>query len=240
MTHRDHPVPGNRLLAALPPADLDRLRARLEPVPLTLRQVLHEPGDRITAVHFPESGYGSNIILMEDGSGSEVGLIGREGMIGLPLLFGVDHAAHRVMVQDPGTALRLDARALPGALEESPALRALLLCFAHAFQAQVAWTAACNARHALEQRLARWLLMAHDRTDGEAFPMTHEFLSLMLGVRRPGITVAAGMLRKAGLIHYDRARMEVIDRPGLEEAACECHAAVRREYMRVPGAAGMP
>jgi CRP-like cAMP-binding protein len=241
LANHDHVSrPRNRLLAALPPEDLLRFRPRLRPVALELRQILASPGERIAAVHFPESGYVSNIILLEEGGGAEVGLIGREGMTGLPLLHGVDRSPDRAMVQSPGRALRLDAPAFREALEESPALRRLLLLYAVGFQVQVAQTAACNAHHPTEQRLARWLLMAHDRSEGDAFPMTHDFLSLMLGVRRQGVTVAAGMLQKAGLIRYGRGQMEIADRPGLEAAACECHGSVRREYECLLGPAGLP
>ncbi len=240
MAHHDVPPPRNRLLAALPAEDLARLRPRLRPVGLALRQVLHAPGEAITAVHFVETGYGSNVIALEEGDGGEIGLTGREGMMGLPVLYGVDRSPHLAMIQNPGTALRLEAPAFRAALEESPALRRLLLLHAMGALVQVAQTAACNLRHPLEQRLARWLLMAHDRAEGDGFPMTHEFLALMLGVRRQGVTVTAGMLQKAGLIHYGRGRMEVADRPGLEAAACRCHGSVRREQERLLGPAGMP
>ena len=143
---------------------------------------------------FPETGWCSNLVSLEDGDFGEVGLIGREGLVGLPLVYGDDRSSAESMAQAPGTALRLDADAFRAALDESPALRALLLRFALAFQAQVAQTAACNGRHPVEQRLARWLLMAHDRAEGDTFPITHEFLSMMLGVRRAGVTVAAGAL----------------------------------------------
>jgi CRP-like cAMP-binding protein len=166
-----------------------------------------------------------------------VGLIGREGMVGLPLLYGDDRGSTESVVQTPGTAWRLGADAFHAALDDTPALRALLLRYALAFQVQVTQTAACNARHPVEQRLARWLLMAHDRAESDTFLLTHEFLSQMLGVRRAGVTVAAGVLRRAGLIRYERGTIEVIDRPGLEAAACDCHAAVRREFVRLLGPA---
>lgn len=231
MALRESPAPPrNRLLAALPPAELNRLRPRLEAVELPLRAVLLAPGEPILAVHFPERGLTSNLITLRGGDTTEVGLIGREGMIGLPLLYGVDRALHEAMVQVPGIALRLDAGAFREALGEGTALRALLLRYALAFHAQVAQTAACNGRHQIEPRLARWVLMAHDRADGDEFPMTHEFLSMMLGVRRAGVSVAASALQKAGLIRYGNGRMAVTDRPGLEAAACECYGAIRRGY----------
>jgi CRP-like cAMP-binding protein len=228
-------APRNRLLAALPPAELDWLRPRLEQVELPLRHVLHMPDDRITAVHFPETGWVSLLATLEGGDAAEVGLAGPEGMTGLPLLHGVEHSPFEAMVQSGATVLRLEALEFRAALDRSPAFRALLLRYALAFSAQLAWTAACNGRHAIEQRLARWMLMAHDRSESDDFAMTHEFLAMMLGVRRAGVTVAAGALQRAGLIRYERGRMTVTDRPGLEAAACECHGHVRGEYERLLG-----
>jgi CRP-like cAMP-binding protein len=173
------------------------------------------------------------LAYMEDGDAAEVGLIGREGFVGLAVLLGADHDDVEAMVQSPGTALRMDARAFREDLERIPALRTLLLRHVLVHHGQVVRTAACNGRHLTEQRLARWLLMAHDRVEGDEFPMTHEFLSLMLGVRRAGVTVAAGHLQKAGFIRYERGRIEVTDRPGLESVACECYGMVRRASDRL-------
>jgi CRP-like cAMP-binding protein len=222
------PVLRNRLLAALPRDDLARLWPRLEAVELPFRKVLHKPGKTIEAVYFPETGWASMLTYMEDGDAAEVGLIGHEGMVGLPVLLGADHDDIEAMVQCPGTALRMDAQAFREALERIPTFRTLLLRYALVHHGQVARTAACNGRHQIDQRLARWLLMSHDRAEGDEFPMTHEFLSMMLAVRRAGITVAAGSLQKAGLIRYGRGRIEITDRPGLESAACECYGIVRR------------
>jgi CRP-like cAMP-binding protein len=220
----------NHLLAALPPEDLARLWPLLEEVDLPLRHVLHAPDEPIAVVHFPEIGWVSMLAYLENGDAAEVGLVGREGMVGLPLLLGADRSTLEAMVQAPGTALRLDAGAFRDALSTSPALRTLLSRYALAHHEQVARTAACNGRHRIEKRLARWLLMAHDRADGGKFPITHEFLAMMLGVRRGGVTIAAGMLQKASLIRYDRGHLTVTDRPGLEAVACDCYGTVRREY----------
>jgi CRP-like cAMP-binding protein len=232
------PVTRNRLLAALPPDILAALRPRLEAVELPLRHVLHAVGEPIRAVYFPETGYASMLAYMEDGDAAEVGMIGREGMIGLPVLLGADFDDIEAMVQSPGTALRMDAAAFRAELDRAPAFRALLLRYALVHHGQVARTAACNGRHHTDQRLARWLLMAHDRATKDEFPMTHEFLSMMLGVRRAGISVAAGQLHKAGLIRYERGCIEVTDRPGLEAAACECYGIVRRARDALLGPAG--
>ena len=220
--------PRNRLLTALPPDDLAELLPQFQPVELELRQILHEPGKAIGSVYFVETGWVSMLAYMEDGDAAEVGLVGREGVVGLPILLGADCNDLEAMVQAPGMALRMDAAAFRQALEQIPALHALLLRYALLHHGQVARTAACNGRHQIEQRLARWLLMAHDRADGDRFPMTHEFLSMMLGVRRAGVTVAAGVLQKAGLIRYGGGIVVVADRPGLEAVACECYGVVRR------------
>jgi CRP-like cAMP-binding protein len=221
--------PRNRLLALLPSDDFATLRPRLHSVELSLRQVLHEPNKPIDFVYFPEIGWISMLAYLEDGDAAEVGLIGKEGMAGLPVLLGDDNDDLEAMVQAPGTALRMEKAAFRDALERLPALRTLLLRYALMHHGQVARTAACNGRHQTDQRLARWLLMAHDRAEGDEFPMTHEFLSMMLGIRRAGVTVTAGLLQKAGLIRYGRGRVEVTDRPGLESVACECYGIVRRE-----------
>ncbi len=231
------PVPRNRLLAALPPEELERLRPRLRAVELPFDHTLYPADGEIDAVLFPEGGMCSLLATLEGGEQVEVGIVGREGLIGLPLVFGDDRSLVEARVQMEGTALRLGAAALRAAMAESAALRGLLHRYALAFQAQVTMTAACNARHAIEQRLARWLLIAHDRAGADEFPMTHEFMAMMLGVRRPGVSLAAGVLQKAGLIHYVRGRMAVTDRPGLEAASCECYHTARREFARLLGPA---
>ncbi|GGC71716.1 cyclic nucleotide-binding protein [Siccirubricoccus deserti] len=229
------PTPRNHLLAALPPEDLALLWPQLSPVELPFRQTLHMPEEPIRAVYFPETGYTSRLSPMEDGDFAEVGLVGPEGMTGLAPLLGADTDSFEMLVQVPGTAFRMDAGAFREALDRIPSFRPLLNRYALAHFEQVARTGACNGRHHTDQRLARWLLMAHDRVEREPFPMTHEFLSMMLGVRRAGITVAAGTLQKAGLIRYERGRMEITDRPGLEAASCECYGTARRAYDRLLG-----
>ena len=236
--HQNHSPVRNGLLAALPPEDLARLRPSLQPVELPFDQTLYPADGTVEAVLFPESGMVSLLATLEDGEQVEVGIAGREGLIGLPLVFGDDRSLVEVRVQQEGTALRLDAADLRDGVGESAALRALLLRYAMAFNAQVSITAACNAFHVVEQRLARWLLIAHDRADGDEFPMTHDFLSTILSVSRPGISIAAGVLQKAGLIHYNRGRTEVTDRPGLEAASCECYHVARREFARLLGTGG--
>jgi CRP-like cAMP-binding protein len=230
----------NGLLAVLPFEDLARLRPSLQPVELPFDLTLYPADGAVEAVLFPETGMVSLLATLDDGEQVEVGIAGREGLIGLPLVFGDDRSLVEARVQMEGTALRMDAAALRDGMEGSAALRGLLHRYALAFQAQVTMTAACNARHPIEQRLARWLLTAHDRADGDEFPMTHEFMAMMLGVRRPGVSLAAGVLQKAGLIHYVRGRMTVTDRPGLEAASCECYHTTRREFARLLGTGGAP
>jgi CRP-like cAMP-binding protein len=235
--HQPSPV-RNGLLAALPPEDLARLRPGLRPADLPFDQTLFPAEGMVEAGLFIESGMVSLLATLDDGKQVEVGVVGREGLVGLPLAFGDDRSLVEARVQQEGTALRLDAADLRDGMGESAALRSVLNRYALAFNTQVSLTAACNALHPVSERLARWLLTAHDRADGDEFPMTHDFLSTILSVSRPGISIAAGVLQKAGLIHYDRGRMEVTDRPGLEAASCECYHVARREFARLLGTGG--
>jgi CRP-like cAMP-binding protein len=173
---------------------------------------------------------------LADGTQAEVGLIGREGMAGLSLMSGVATSFVEAMVQMPGTALQMSAEDFRHEADENPAFRMLLLRYDMALQAQIMQTAACNGRHGLKQRLARWLLMSHDRADGNSLPLTQEFISMMLGVHRPSITVAAGALQQANLIRYAGGRITIADRAGLEDASCECYGKVRRRFDVLLGA----
>ena len=231
----DSPAIRNRLLAALPSGVLTQLLPQMQPVALDLRKVLYAPEALIKTVHFVETGWVSMIARLEDGSSAEVGLVGREGMTGLPLVFGVGISTTEALVQGPGTALRMEASVFRHALDEHSSLRALLFRYGEFMRAQITQTAACNGHHGLEQRLARWLLMSHDRADNDQFIMTHEFMATMLCVHRPSVTVAAKLLQQAGLIRYGSGCVVVIDRPGLEAAACECHGVIRRQYRKLLG-----
>jgi CRP-like cAMP-binding protein len=235
MAPPSRPAPRNRLLAALPPEDLATLWPQLKLVELPIRQVLHAPEQPITEIYFPETGYVSMLAYMEDGDAIEVGQIGFDGVVGIPVLLEGDSDGLEAMVQHPGTALRMSAAALREMLASMPTLHRLLLRYALLHHQQVARTGACNGRHGVAERLARWLLMAHDRTEGDTFPMTQELMSMMLGVRRAGVSVAAGFLQKAGLIHYERGQITVTNRRGLEAAACECYGLVRRASDRFHG-----
>jgi CRP-like cAMP-binding protein len=233
MPDLEQPSLRNQLLAKLSTEDFYWLVPHLRRADMPFRATLHTAGEPIASAIFPEYGYASMLASLEDGDAAEVGMIGFEGVIGLPLLFGTDRSSVEAMVQSAGSAHHLPAEIFQQACEERPAIRALMLRYAMAFNVQVTMTAACNGRHLVEQRLARWLLMAHDRTEADEFAMTHEFLSMMLGVRRAGITVAAGALQRAGYIRYEQGRIRVTDRHGLEVAACECHGIVRRETERL-------
>jgi CRP-like cAMP-binding protein len=225
----------NRLLAALPAADFELLSASLTLVSLSLKQTLLEADEPIKAAYFVETGMVSYLAYLAGGEAIEVGLIGSEGMVGMPLILGVDSAPAGAIVQMQGTALRISPAALRQAFNESKALHTRLLRYMQALYTQVSQTAACNGHHSLEERLARWLLMAHDRAEGDEFPMTHEFMALMLGVRRSGVTVTAGTLKQAGLISYASGRMTVLDRPSLEATACECYGTVQRHFEQLLG-----
>lgn len=229
----DLPIP-NLLLASLPDDDVAALRPHFETVRLPLRKVLHEMGGPIEHCYFTDGGMVSLLIRLEDGASIEAGVVGKEGLVGFAALMGFKHAApHTSMVQLPGTGVRI----APGILREEmlrrPALLDRVLKFSQVLNAQIAHTAACNAHHSLSERLARWLLMAHDRAQSDALALTQEFLSMMLAVRRPGVTVAARMLQATGAIEYERGRIAVRNRILLEEASCECYALVREHYRRL-------
>ena len=226
---------GNRLLATLPGDELIQLRPHLERVQLDLRDVLYEQGVPMRHVYFPETAVVSFTNTMREGGTVEVGTAGREGMVGLAAFLGDDSSFVRAIAQVPGAALRMDVAAFVRVARAPNALHRLLLRYTEAFLAQVAQTAACNAAHLVEQRCARWLLMTHDRVNGDEFPMTHEFLALMLGVRRAGVTLAMCGLQEAQLVSYTRGRVAITDRVGLERASCECYCTVRGHFERLLG-----
>jgi CRP-like cAMP-binding protein len=199
------------------------MRPCLHPVNLSLRQVLNETGTAIEDVYFVEEGVVSLLTDMADGSAIETGMIGVEGMSGLAALFGTERSSQQVVVQIPGKALRMQAARCKAMFEERTDFRGAVLRFADALMDLTGQTAACNRLHALEQRAARWLLMACVRAGSDTIPMTHEFLSTMLGVRRAGVTTAAGELQRSGLIRYRRGEISVINREGLAASACECY-----------------
>ncbi len=229
------PIP-NLLLASLPGETLARLRPHLEPLDLPLRKFLFELGDPLDHVYFNDRGMTSLLIRLEDGAMLEIGVVGKEGAVGLGALLGVERAQHTAMIQMPGRGVRIRADTLRDEMRQDLEALIRLLRYTQALSAQVSQTAACNVHHDLQERLARWLLMAHDRADGDELPLTHEFLSMMLGVRRAGVTVAANVLQRTGAIAYGRrGRVTVLDRGRLEAASCECHGMVRRQFEQLLG-----
>ena len=230
-----HAAEPNRLLRALPLEEYERLLLQLTPVRLRLKQALVEPDVPITDVYFPREGVGSMIATEQEGGDIEVGTMGNDGFVGLPVLHGADRMPYRVIVQIEGDAWRLSADAFRRLIDERPAVRHLLLRYAQYFTDQISQSVACNRLHTLEERCARWLLMTHDRVHGDAFELTHEFLALMLGVRRAGVSVAMGTLQSAGVLRYARGRVQVLDRPRLEEASCGCYHITRTAFARLLG-----
>jgi len=216
-------TPKNGLLAALSPEDVERFFSYLEPVSFLIGNIIYEVGAPLEDVYFIEQGVASVLTNLTNGSVIEVGMIGREGMVGVPVLLGDETSVQRVIVQVPGTALRMKAARCKTAFDESAAVRRVLLRFTAAILNMSAQSAACNRAHSMKQRCARWLLMSSDRIQSDVVPMTHEFLSSMLGVRRTGVTAIAGELQRSGLIRYRRGQVTIVDHGGLEATACECY-----------------
>jgi CRP-like cAMP-binding protein len=225
----------NRLLELLPANDFDRLRPHLVDVSLDYRFELYGAGKPIPFVYFPVTGVASIVNTMMDGSAAEVGTVGNEGMVGLPVILGDTVAPNDVYVQVPGTGLRMPANVFRETLDGSGTMRTVMLHYVHALFNQIAQSAACNSFHTIEQRCCRWLLMTHDRVHSDQFTLTQEFLGMMLGVRRTSITLAANQLKQQGLIKYSRGHVTVLDRPGLERRSCECYAVSKREFDRLLG-----
>jgi CRP-like cAMP-binding protein len=218
----------NRLLASLPRKSYRGLLEELAPVTLDFGDVLYEPGARIRHVYFPDRSVVSLLTVVDGHSALEVGLVGHEGMVGIPLALGVDISPVRALVQGGGGAMRMSAGSLCKALDASEPLQRGLLRYAYGLMAQITQTAACNRFHVVEARLARWLLMTRERVGSGQFRLTHEFLSHMLGVRRVGVTHAASALQQRGLIEYQRGNIRIMDNAGLEAAACSCYRLVRQ------------
>lgn len=231
----------NRLLAALPDADFDRLAAALEFVDLPLGQTLYEPGARQPYVYFPTTTIISLIYIMEDGSAAEIAVVGHEGLLGISLFMGGGTTPSRAIVQSTGGAYRLPSQVLQGEFDRAGALMHLLLRYTQALITQMGQTAVCNRHHSVDKQLCRWLLMSLDRLEKPELTMTQELIANMLGVRREGVTEAAGKLQGAGIISYTRGHITVLDRPKLERRVCECYRVVKKEYDRLlPGTAGPP
>ena len=222
--------PRNRLLGLLPRRDYERLRPHLHHIPLKYRQSLYGANKPIGSVYFIETGVGSLVNTMANGQAAEVGTIGNEGIVGLPFVLGDDRGPTSVYVQVPGAGLSMKAALFKKELARSASMRAVMLRYTHAFFNQVAQSAACNHFHSLQQRCCRWLLMTHDRMHADEFLLTQEFLAMMLGVQRTGVTAAAGALQRAGLIRYSRGKVTILDRGELIRRSCECYGVAKKEF----------
>ena len=223
----------NHLLAALPPEEWARWLPELEAVAMPLGQVLSESGVAMTHVYFPTTSIVSLLYVMEDGASAEIAVVGNEGMLGISLFMGGETTLSRSVVQSAGEGYRMRAQVLKNEFNRSGPVLHLLLRYTQALITQMAQTAACNRHHSLDQQLCRWLLLSLDRLQGNELVMTQELIANMLGVRREGVTEAALNLQRAGLIQYQRGRITVLDRAGLESRTCECYAVVRKEYERL-------
>jgi CRP-like cAMP-binding protein len=217
----------NTILQSIPEGEYNLLRGHLEPLELPQKHILHEAGRKIEFAYFLNDGMASLVVLTSDGRSVEVAIVGKEGIVGTPLAVGLIHGPHRALMQIAGTGLRVKSAVLRDTLRSAPELRLIWNRYVLIQGLQVAQIAACNRLHEIEQRLARWLLMCQDRIDSEILLVTHEFLAQMLGTGRPSVSLAAGILQRGGLIENMRGAVTILDRPGLEAAACECYFAMQ-------------
>ncbi|HAA29960.1 MAG TPA: Crp/Fnr family transcriptional regulator [Cyanobacteria bacterium UBA8553] len=226
---------GNNLLASLPKEEYKRLLPQLETISLSLKQPLYRLNEPIKYVYFPNSGVVSLVNILGDGRIVEVATVGNEGMIGIPILLGVDRIPAETFVQVPGDGLRMKVDVFRSEVPPGSPLHSLLLRYTQALMNHFMQSVVCNQMHSVEERCCRWLLLTHDRVDSDEFPLTQEFLAQMLGVRRATVSVVAATLQKAGLIRYHRGKISVLDRQGLEAGSCECYQVVKQEYIRLLG-----
>jgi CRP-like cAMP-binding protein len=223
----------NHLLRALPVGEAERMLPQLELVAMPLGKVLYESGSRLRHVYFPTTSIVSLLYVMEDGASAEIAVVGHEGLVGVALFMGGETTPSRALVQSAGYAYRLKGQVLKDEFTRAAALQHLLLRYTQALLTQMAQTAVCNRHHSVDQQLCRWLLLSLDRLPSNKLTMTQELIANMLGVRREGVTEAAGKLQAAGLIHYSRGQITVLDRPRLEAQACECYQVVKKEFDRL-------
>jgi CRP-like cAMP-binding protein len=223
----------NHLLAALPEAECGHLFPFMELVPMPLGAALYESGDRMEYVYFPTTSIVSLLYVMENGESAEIAVVGNDGIVGIALFMGGETMPNRAVVQSEGRAYQLKGQLLKQEFNRGGAFQHLMLRYTLALLAQMAQTAVCNRHHSVDQQLCRWLLLSLDRLSANELSMTQELIANMLGVKREGVTEAAGKLQDAGLIHYSRGRITVVDRPGLEARVCECYEVVRREFRRL-------
>jgi CRP-like cAMP-binding protein len=223
----------NHLLAVLPEEEYARLFSHLELVPMPLGEAVCEPGAPMRHVYFPTTSIVSLLYVMDDGASAEIAVVGNEGIVGISVFMGGETTTSRAVVQSAGHAYRLKGQLLKDAFLRAGAMQRLLLRYTQALLTQMAQTAVCNRHHSVDQQLCRWLLLSLDRLPSNELTMTQELIANMLGVRREGVTEAAGKLQRAGLIHYSRGKIKVVDRPGLEARVCECYEVVQKEFARL-------
>jgi len=228
-----HSPKQNHLLAALPATDYARLLPDLELIPMPLGWAVYESGSEMGYIYFPTTSIVSMLYVMENGSSAEIAIIGNEGLVGISLFMGGESTSSRAVVQNAGNGYRLKAKVLKSEFALGGALQHLALRYTQTLITQMAQTAVCNRHHTLDQQLCRWLLLSLDRLPGDELVMTQELIANMLGVRREGVTEAAGNLQRDGIIHYNRGHITVMDRPKLEKRVCECYAVVKRELDRL-------
>jgi CRP-like cAMP-binding protein len=225
----------NHLLAALPPEEFERILPHLGPVRFSLGEVVYESGGQMEHIYFPTTAIVSLLYMMENGSSAEMGVVGNEGVVGVALFMGGNTMPNRAIVQSAGGAVRMKATVLREEFGRGGTFQRLLLRYTQALLTQMSQTAVCNRLHAIEQQLCRWLLLSHDCLESDELIMTQELIANMLGVRREGVTTAAGRLQEQGLISYVRGHIRILDRRGLEAAVCECYKVVKDEYDRLLG-----
>jgi CRP-like cAMP-binding protein len=224
---------GNRLLAGLPREEYERLLPHLEYVYFALGEVIYESGGQMACIYFPTTSIVSLLYTMENGASAEIGVVGNEGVVGIALFMGGDTAPNRAIVQSAGDALKMKSQVLRDEFIRAGEFQRSLLRYTQALITQISQTAVCNRLHTIEQQLSRWLLLSHDRLQSDVLKMTQELIANMLGVRREGVTYAAGRLQAEGLIKYVRGRITILDRKGLEATVCECYRVVKDEYDRL-------
>jgi CRP-like cAMP-binding protein len=225
----------NRLLAMLPREEYERILPHLNHISFSLGEVIYESGGLMHYIYFPANAIISLLYMMENGSSAEMGMVGKEGLVGIALFMGGDTMPNRAVVQSAGGAFRMRAKVLQDEFARGGMFQRLLLRYTQALITQMSQTAVCNRLHEIEQQLCRWLLLSHDRLNSDELVMTQELIANMLGVRREGVTAAAGRLQEQGLISYVRGHIQILDRSGLEAAVCECYKVVKDEYDRLLG-----
>ncbi len=225
----------NHLLEALPKVDFERIEPKIESVPLKLGQVLYESGDKMSHIYFPTTAIVSMLYIMENGGTAEIGIAGNNGLVGMALYMGGDTTSSRAIVQSAGVAVRMKKEDLLDEFRRGGIFQDVLLRYTQTLMTQISQTAVCNRLHTIQQQLCRWLLINHDQLPADTLIMTHDLIANMLGVRREGVTLAAGNLQEQGYINYSRGTVIVLDREGLEKICCECYKVVSDEYDRMMG-----